>query len=156
MMSLVHGWLLMMLVAFGPSDRVSIEVQAPLDDHIEWHFSSEQSGSEWKLLFTATIDRGWHLYSQSMEDGGPMPTEFTFVRGEGYRLLGKVMETGDVVKSYDSTFVMDVAWYEKQVLFTQRVKAKSKVDVEGEIKYSVCSKEVCVPGSVKFKLAVGK
>ncbi len=91
-----------------------------------------------------------------MEDGGRCRQNSTFVRGEGYRLLGKVMETGDVVKSYDSTFVMDVAWYEKQVLFTQRVKAKSKVDVEGEIKYSVCSKEVCVPGSVKFKLAVGK
>jgi thiol:disulfide interchange protein DsbD len=148
----IHGWLLMILMTFGHGGHV-----AQRDDHIEWRFSSvEQSGSDWKLQFTATIDRGWHLYSQSLEPGGPMPTEFAFERGDGYRLSGEVIETGDVKKSYDSTFMVDVAWYEKQVVFTQHVKAKSKGEVRGEIRYSVCSEEMCVPGAVKFKLVVGR
>src|SRR4051812_22860352 len=97
------SWLLMVALLFGSN--------AYNDGHIEWQFSSiEQSGSEWKLLFTAVIDRGWHLYSQSVGDGGPMPTSIAFDKATGYKLIGKMSEYGDVRKSYDSTFMMDVSW----------------------------------------------
>ena len=131
--------------------------EAPWDDHIKWRFSSvEQSGSEWKLVFTATIDRGWHLYSQNLEEGGPMPTEFDFNKEAAYKLVGKTVEAGDEKKSYDSTFMMNVLWYEGQVVFVQKVKAKSKTKVTGDISYSVCSEQTCIPGTVKFSLDVGK
>jgi thiol:disulfide interchange protein DsbD len=125
------------------------------DDHISWHFSSlKQSGSEWKLVFTAVIDPGWHLYSQSTPEGGPMPVSFDFVKGKSYRLSGKVKETGNLRKDYNDVFMVDVWWYEGNVIFTQALKATGKGTVSGEIGYSVCSGEMCVPGSVRFDLDV--
>lgn len=126
------------------------------DGHVNWHFSSlKQSDSEWKLVLPASIDRGWHLYSQSTEQGGPMPTTFVFDKPEGFRLTGKVREMGDLRKGYDSTFMVNVSFYEQSVSFIQTVKVKSKGVVKGEINYAVCSEEMCIPGSVRFSLNVG-
>jgi len=143
------GWLLILLLTFG-------DAGVQKDDHINWRFSSlGQSGSEWKLLFTASIDSGWHLYSQSIEEGGPMPTSFVFKNAEGYRLVGETKEAGDSRTSYDSTFMMNVSWYEDHVVFSQKVKAKRKTKVAGEIAYAVCSEDVCTPGTVRFSIDVG-
>lgn len=144
------SWLLMIILSFGSGDIRE-------DGHIRWQFSSiEQSGSEWKLLFTAVVDRGWHLYSISMEEGGPMPTSILFDKNSSYKLVGKMSEHGNVRKSYDSTFMMDVAWYEGPVVFSQRVKARSKTKIKGEIMYSVCSEQTCIPGEVRFSIDVGR
>jgi hypothetical protein len=143
-----------MLLACGFAEGQTAE-----DDHISWHFSSlKQSGSEWKLLFTAVIDPGWHLYSQSTPAGGPMPVGFVFSKESGYRLVGSVKEMGMMRRSYDQVFMIDVLWYENNVVFTQVVKVTGKNDkrkVTGEISYSVCSGEMCMPGSVRFSLDVG-
>lgn len=149
-MNLALSWLLMIALSFDGGDVYE-------DGHIQWRFSSiEQSGSEWKLLFTATVDRGWHLYSQSIEEGGPMPTLVRFDKVNNYKLVGKVRERGDVRSSYDSTFMMNVSWYEGQVVFSQRVRVRSKTKVTGEIAYSVCSDHTCIPGEVRFSIEVGR
>ena len=84
-----------------------------------------------------------------------MPTSIVFDKSDRYKLVGKTMERGDLRKSYDSTFMMDVAWYEGRVVFSQRVKARLKTSVEGQITYSVCSDETCIPGEVRFRIDVG-
>jgi len=148
-MNLALSWLLMIALSFDSGDVYE-------DGHIQWRFSSiEQSGSEWKLLFTATVDRGWHLYSQSIEEGGPMPTLVRFDKVNNYKLVGKVREHGDVRSSYDSTFMMNASWYEGQVVFSQRVRVRPKTAVTGEIGYSVCSDQTCIPGEVRFSIEVG-
>jgi thiol:disulfide interchange protein DsbD len=133
--------------------------QATDEDHIRWQFSSlKQSGSEWKLVFTAVIDRGWHLYSQSTPAGGPMPVRFVFAGPNGFRFLNKVQESGVLKTGYDEVFLVDVLWYEDNVVFTRTVKVtgrEGKYKVTGEIEYSVCSGEMCVPGSIRFSLDVG-
>lgn len=153
-MLLIVGWLISFLFAPGSSWEQQVS-------HIRWRFTSiEQPGSEWKITFTATVDRGWHLYSQSLDPDGPMPTEFKFERSDSYRLVGSTSEVGDLKKSYDSTFMVNVAWYEGEVEFSQVVKVKPvgdvKLEVRGEIKYSVCSEETCIPGNVKFSIPVGR
>ena len=46
---------------------------------VKWSFKSEMTGkNEVTLIFKASVDRGWHLYSQNMEDGGPVKTAFIF------------------------------------------------------------------------------
>jgi hypothetical protein len=147
-MSYPAVWLLALLVSAGNAGVKE-------NEHIRWHFSSlAQSGSEWKLLFAADVDRGWHLYSQFTPEGGPLPTSFEF-DGEGYKLLRRTIEAGDLKKAYDSTFMVNVKWYEGEVIFSQRVKVRSKTKVSGVIRYSVCSGEVCIPGAVRFSLDVG-
>lgn len=87
-----------------------------------------------------------------------MPTSFQFAKADGYRLAGEVREAGTLKKSYDEVFMVNVLWYENSVVFTQAVKMVgkgSKSKVMGEINYSVCSGEMCMPGSVRFSLDVG-
>lgn len=60
---------------------------------VKWSFKTEQTGpGEATLLLIAKVDKGWHLYSQDIPDGGPRPTVFTFNPGEGYSLVGNVTE----------------------------------------------------------------
>lgn len=155
MYSRIGCWLVVMILAHC----CAIAQTVGEDDHISWQFSSlKQSGSEWKLLFTAVIDPGWHLYSQSTPEGGPMPVRFNFSKPHGYRLTGDVKEAGVIRKSYDQVFMVDVSWYENNVIFTQVVNVigkESRSKVTGEISYSVCSGEMCMPGSVRFNLEVG-
>jgi len=144
------GWFLISLLTLS-------NVADPEVGHIQWQFSSlQQSSTEWELAFTAKIDRGWHLYSQSIEEGGPMPTSFEFDEGDGFELLGNVTEAGEAKQVFDSIFVMNVVWYETEVVFTQRVKAKSDVSVSGKVSYSVCSEERCIPGSTRFAISLKK
>lgn len=155
------GWLVIAMLAFGNAGAQP----AGEDDHIRWQFSSlRQSDSVWKLLFTAVIDPGWHLYSQSTPRGGPMPVVFEFSKAGGFRLVGSVREVGMMKKGFDEVFMVDVKWYEGNVVFTQEVKVSGgggkngrggKGKVTGEISYSVCSGEMCMPGNVRFSLDVG-
>jgi len=142
-----------MLLAFV---KVEAQETGSKQGHVDWHFSSvKQSGSAWKLLFTAVIDRGWHIYAQATPEGGPMPVSFRFTKEDGYRLSGEIKESGVLRKGYDNVFMTDVFWYEGTVIFSQVVKATSKGVVRGEIEYVVCSEEMCIPGSIQFSLDVG-
>ena len=54
---------------------------------VQWEFSKEDLGnSEYDLFFTATIDDGWYLYSQYVEEDGPLPTSFTFYESDKYEI----------------------------------------------------------------------
>ena len=62
---------------------------------VQWEFSKEDLGnSEYDLFFTATIDDGWYLYSQYVEEDGPLPTSFTFYESDKYELIGKTNDVG--------------------------------------------------------------
>lgn len=42
---------------------------------VNWSYEIVKvSDLEYELVFTATIDDGWYVYSQFLEDGGPIPT----------------------------------------------------------------------------------
>jgi DsbC/DsbD-like thiol-disulfide interchange protein len=126
-------------------------------EHVRWKFSAiKEEGQVWKIVFTSTIDAGWHLYSQRIPKGGPMPTTIEFEKSNDVVLVGKPKELGSLRRGYDDTFMMNVSWFEDQVRFEQRARVKHAGVVQGEVIYSVCSKEMCVPGSVKFSIEVGK
>lgn len=121
--------------------------QAQVRQPIKWQFTAAPvNESEVQLIFTANLDEGWHIYSQFMEEGGPLPTTFTFQPSEVYSLDGKVNEESTPVKSYDQTFMMDITWYGKTAVFSQNVKlhAPSAV-VKGKIEFMVCTHEMCLP-----------
>ena len=70
--------------------------KAELVDPVHWTWKAEQTGKgEYKLIFTAKIDKGYHTYSQYMGDGGPVRTQFTFdSKNKDAQLVGKTTETG--------------------------------------------------------------
>lgn len=131
---------------------------AQIHNPVKWSFAAAPSStdSEAILMLTATVEEGWHIYSQFMESGGPLPTTFTFVPGKDYSLVGKVKEEGSLVKAYDETFMMNVLWFANSVTFIQRVKLNiPATEIKGKVEFMVCNDHQCLPpDEVSFILKV--
>ncbi len=122
-----------------------------INQPIKWQFSARPiSNTEAEIAFTANLDDGWHIYSQHLEEGGPLPTSFSFTPAdEEYTRVGEVKEVSTPVKSYDNTFMMDIVWFAKTAVFTQKIKLKTPTaTVKGKIEFMVCTDEMCLPPDV--------
>ena len=52
-------------------------LNAQIINPVTWTFSSKKTGdAEAEIIFTAKIDKGWHLYSQDIPPNGPLATTF--------------------------------------------------------------------------------
>ena len=131
--------------------------QAQILEPVKWSFSSKKvNDKEADLLITAKIEKGWHVYSQFIEEGGPIPTSFKFTPSSDFSLSGKVSEAPKAVSAFDKNFNMQIAWHETQVVFKQRIKLKNpKTTVSGVLEFMVCNDEKCLPpAEVEFKIPV--
>ncbi|MFZ4612973.1 MAG: hypothetical protein ACOYNH_04755, partial [Bacteroidia bacterium] len=99
--------LLVLILAF------SITTFAQIVTPVKWKFSSKKiANNQFELIFTANIDKGWHVYSQYLEsDNGPVATSFTFEKNASYKLDGKTTESKSK-KEYDANFEMNVNYFE--------------------------------------------
>jgi len=103
----------------------------------------------------ATIDDGWHLYSQTVKDGGPIKTAFTFPASKEYALVGKTIEPTPITR-YEKAFSMNVSFFEHSVIFQQKIKLKAgQATVKGTLEYMTCNDEKCLPPEdLEFTVAV--
>lgn len=113
---------------------------------VKWTSKSEQVGeNEFELLFSAKIQDGWYLYSQVLEEGGPIPTKFDFSSIKDAQLVGKVEEIGDLKEAFEPMFEMNVRKYSKKVSFKAKIKtSKPDVKIEVPVVYMSCNDESCV------------
>lgn len=125
---------------------ISPTVEAQIFDPVDWTFSAQRiSESEAELTFIATIDNGWHLYSQEVAEDGPIPTSFIFKNLGGVELMGDVVE-GKGHREMDPNFGIEVKYFENEAKFVQRVSLGSEsVNVSGELEYMVCDDKRCLP-----------
>lgn len=110
------------------------------------HSVKKISNCEYDLIFTATIQDPWHLYSlNKIGDDGPNPTSFTFDKSSAYELVGKTTESKPI-KEFDKVFEMDVLYFKKTATFTQRIKLKNdkKITIKGKYEYQACTEEKCI------------
>ncbi len=121
--------------------------QAQILAPVKWHYSAEQiSATEAKLVLKAKIEKGWHIYSQYIKEGGPIPTSFKFTPSKAYSLIGKPTESPKPTSVFEKTFNMQILWFENEVTFTQLIKTKSnKFAVEGSLEFMVCNNTQCLP-----------
>lgn len=114
---------------------------------VKWKTSVENAGQGTAtLVITAKIDKGWHLYSQNIADGGPIKTTFTFEPSANYELAGNVSE-GKAIEYYDKNFEMDLKYFADQAIFKQKVKLKNSgsFKISGYVEFMVCDDEKCLP-----------
>ena len=129
-------------------------VQAQIMDPV--HFSSELktgNGQEAEILFTAKIDKGWHVYSTDIGEGGPIEASFNVVKMDGAELVGKLMPKGNVIKKIDNLFDMEVKFFENEATFVQKIRfTKPEYDIDCYLEYGACNDQSCLPPSeVAFK-----
>jgi len=135
----------------------NISLFAQILEPVKWSFSSKRlNDSMAELSFKATMDKSWHVYSQFIPDGGPVPTSFTFTKNNEYKLIGKVKEPKPI-EEFDANFDMVLKYFANTAQFKQNIKIISNkpVVVKGSLEYMCCDDKQCLPPSVveyEFKL----
>lgn len=116
---------------------------------VTWAFSAKKiSDKLYELHMTATIQPGWHLYSQTQpEDAIAIPTSFTINKNPLLTLDGKVKEIGKLEKFHDAKLDLSANQYSHKVNFVQVVKLRTdaKTNITGNVEFQTCDDEKCLP-----------
>jgi hypothetical protein len=129
---------------------------AQIENPVTWSYGQKKiSKNEAIIYLKATIEDGWHIYSQNLKPGGPIKTSFTFAPSKDYVKVGKTIEP-KAANKFEKVFNMNVGYFEKQVIFQQRVKLlKPTATVKGKLEYMVCDETKCLPpAEVEFTVLV--
>lgn len=129
---------------------------AQIENPVTWSYGQKKiSKTEAIIYLKATIEDGWHIYSQNLKPGGPIKTSFTFAPSKDYVKVGKTIEP-KAANKFEKVFNMNVGYFEKQVIFQQRVKLlKPTATVKGKLEYMVCDETKCLPPTeVEFTVLV--
>ena len=124
------------------------------------HFTTqlkELKGNEAELVFSATIDAGWHVYSTGLGDDGPISASFNAVKMDGVETVGKLQARGNEIKQFDKLFDMELRFFEKAVTFVQKIRfTKPEYDIDCYVEYGACNDESCLPPSEAALKVKGK
>ena len=121
---------------------------AQVKNPVKWSFSSKKiDASTYEVRMTASIDGGWHIYSQTTPDGGPVPTSIEYTKNPLLNLQGSAKETGKMEQRHEELFGVDVKQYSNKVEFVQTVKVKGniKTTLNGTIEFMTCNDHECLP-----------
>ncbi len=140
-MKRVSASLLMLLMVF----MAQAQIMNPV------HFKSELktgTGTEAEIVFSATIEPGWHVYSTELGQDGPIEATFTAVHMDGVETVGKLTPVGKVTKQYDEMFGMELRFFENTAKFVQKVKfTKAQYAIDCYLEYGACNDQMCMPPS---------
>lgn len=104
------------------------------------------SDTEAQIVFTGSIDAGWHVYSTDLPSGGPISATFNVEKIEGAELDGKLMPQGKEIENFDKVFEMKLRYFENTAKFVQKLKITGATyRIEGYMEYGACNDENCLP-----------
>ena len=131
-------------------------MQAQIQDPVK--FNSELkilAADEAEVVFTAAIDKGWHVYSTDLGDGGPISATFNVEKIFGAEVVGKLKPVGKEISTFDKLFEMKVRYFENTAQFVQKLKLTGGAyQIEGYLEYGACNDENCLPPTqVPFKFS---
>ena len=144
------------IISFLLLSFVVYALQAQIKDPVKFKTElTPLSDTEAEVVFTAAIDKGWHVYSTDLGDGGPISATFNVDNKSGVELVGKLKPVGKEVASFDKLFEMKVRYFENTAKFVQKVKfTGGAYAIEGYLEYGACDDESCLPPTqVPFKFS---
>ena len=116
---------------------IVLAVKAQMVDPV--HFTAELKigdGAEAEIVFHATIDPGWHVYSTEIGKDGPIEATFNVVKMEGAEPVGKLTPKGHVIKKMDKLFDMELKYFEGEATFVQKIRfTKPEYDIDCYLEY---------------------
>lgn len=132
--------------------------KAEVSDPISWSFkSSKIEGNKYEIVFSASIDEGWHLYSLSQPEDGPQPISFTFGQTPHFKLVGTVKEVSKSTTEYDNIFKLNVSFFAKSAIYSQVIELVNvdSTEVNVNIDYQGCYSGTCTYLENDFHVNVG-
>lgn len=141
-------WLLTAILAMP----VLAQIQEPVKFNSELKRISE---TEAEIVFNAVIEKGWHVYSTDLGDGGPISATFNVDDISGAEVNGKLLPQGNEMEKMDPIFGMKVRFFESKATFVQKIKiTDEKFSIKGYLEYGACNDENCLPPtSVDFEFS---
>ena len=125
----------------------SISVRGQMMDPV--HFTSQLKmleGDEAEIVFSATVDPGWHVYSTDLGNDGPVSATFNAVKMDGVETVGKLKPRGNVTKQFDKMFDMELRFFEHKATFVQKIRfTKPQYTIDCYLEYGACNDEMCMP-----------
>ncbi|WP_339882675.1 protein-disulfide reductase DsbD family protein [Polaribacter vadi] len=125
---------------------VSLGVFSQIENPVTWSTSIKKvSDTEYILITESAIEQGWHLYSQSVPEDGPIPTTFKYINNESIVLDGATLEEeGHTID--DPIFNMRIKFFEHKAVFKQKIKVLGGVnEIKGTVEFMVCDDSRCLP-----------
>jgi thiol:disulfide interchange protein DsbD len=123
---------------------------------VTWSFKVEQTKpDEATLLLIATMDHGWHIYSQDVPPppNGPVGTSFNFNKNKDFQLIGKVTEPKPIAERDPQFDNQILKYFEHKAVFKQKIRVVGKKDfqVKGSLEFMCCDNSRCIaPAEVEF------
>ncbi|MBI5218240.1 MAG: thioredoxin family protein [Bacteroidia bacterium] len=124
---------------------------------VKWSFSVNRvSDNEAELVFKAVIEKKWHLYSQFVPPGGPLPTVFKYEKSGKFKKTGTVSEFPKPKEEYDATFEMNVKSFVNKATFKQKIRLLTgkPFEIKGSIEYMCCDDQRCIPLQEDFSFKI--
>jgi len=119
---------------------------AQMDDPVQWSATTKRiDTNKFEVVITARIDEGWHLYSTKLPDGGPLPTNFTFEKPNGYKLVGNIKEVSKSKTEHDEVFNLDLAFFEGEAVFSQLIElSANEAPININVEFQACYADKCI------------
>jgi len=133
-----------------------ISAKSQIFEPIKWSYAAKiTSNTTATIYIKATIDNGWHIYAQNLPEGGPTKTTISFKPSKEYTITGGTNAPKPISK-YDDSFKMISNYFEKSVIFQQKVNIKkSNLFVKGTVSFMSCNAKRCLPEeTVSFSIPV--
>lgn len=135
------------IVSFLMLSFIAIAVFAQFQEPVTWNVKFEKlSDTEAEISFVGQIERGWHVYSTDLGDGGPISATFNVDKIAGAKADGTLKPVGKEVSAFDKMFSMQVRYFEKRAQFVQKLTLEGgPYEVTGYLEYGACNDENCLP-----------
>ena len=137
---------------------VSNILLAQIQNPVNWTATAKKIADKtYEIRLTANINNGWHIYSQTTPDGGPVPTSISFTKNPLFQLQGTAKEVGKLEQHNEPLFGVDVKQFSNKVDFVQVVKLKANVKTSADVavEFMVCNDKQCLPPATKkFSVAL--
>lgn len=104
------------------------------------------SETEIEVVFTASVEAGWHVYGTDIGDDGPTRAELTLEKQQGVKPNGSLRATGKVHREVDPMFDMEVSYMEGTASFAQKFTLTGgDYEVAGYLTFGACNDQNCLP-----------
>lgn len=146
---------LFLLIAFF---TVSIIAQAQILTPVKWTKSVKMTDDRNGVItFTATIDNGWHMYSNDSPADGPTPLSVKWKNTKGVKLVGGLTPSKAPTTIDDEAFMMKVRQWEGKVTLTQKFTVtEDKYNIDGDLQFMSCNDQTCTPPATESFSFTGK
>lgn len=128
---------------------------AQLEKPVKWSFYAKKVNSTEAIIYIkAKMSGKWHIYAQTVKQDA-MRLKFSYAGSKDYSLVGKTAEPKPI-KKYDNVVKMELAYFEKEAVFTQKIKlTKSSAVVKATVEFMACNDKQCLPADeVSFNIPV--